>query len=116
MNNNHKLISTCLKDLGMTANLSGYHYLRYGIEVMLEDSTFSMSMCKDVYGAIAQKFNATPAKVERCIRHAIEVSWSNMDETSKIIIFGRSAVRRGKPANSEFISNIVDYIQLNAEG
>ena len=108
------LVSNLLKDLGIPAHLLGYRYLRYAILISLSDSTNLDSMTKILYPTIARKFGATPPKVERAIRHAIEVSMQSYDVSLYNELFSNTVrCTKEKPTNSQFIATIVDYLRLN---
>lgn len=109
-------ISTILKDLGVAASLSVYRYLRYAIGLVINDMSLTNHITKELYPAVAKKFNTTPPRAERGIRHAIETGWlrGNADLESKM--FGYSVrADKGKPTNSEFIATVADYILMTQE-
>ncbi len=108
-----KIITDIIKELGVSANVKGYYYVRYSIELMVNDITLAGKITKVLYPKIAEEFNTTPARVERAIRHAIETGWikANVDFADKL--FGYTvASNKGNPTNSEFICTVADYIQL----
>ncbi len=107
------IISNYLKELGTLANVNGYHYLKYGIGILIKDMTLISQISKIIYPMIAQKFNTTPSRVERNIRHAIELGWSRFNEDMAMKIFRYSvSADKGKPANSEFMATVADYILM----
>ena len=109
-----EVITSIIKALGISANKKGYYYLRYAIELMINDITLIDGITKVIYPNVAKAFNTTPKRVERAIRHAIETGWNraNVDFTDKL--FGYSVEpNKAKPTNSEFISTIADYILLS---
>ena len=110
------VIATVLKDLGVPACLTGYHYLKYAIGLMIKDmSLINCGITKTIYPTVAKHFNATPSRVERGIRHAIEVCWCRANPKTQDELFGYTVdVTKGKPTNSEFIATIADYIRMTS--
>lgn len=107
------IISKQLHKLGMPAHIKGYQYIREGIYQMFNSKDGITKITKDLYPLIAKKYNTTPSRVERAIRHSIEVSWSRGDYEVMDSIFGNSVdFERSKPTNSEFISSVADAIIL----
>ena len=107
-------IERILNQIGMPHNLKGYHYIVSAIKKCIEDRKILNCVTKVLYVEIAKENNDTVSRVERAIRHAIEVTWQrgNLDFTFQL--FGYSVDnRKGKPTNSEFIALICDYIKLN---
>ena len=104
-------ISSTLKDLGIPANLLGYHYLRYGIELMMNDMSYINGIVKRLYPKIAEKFETTPIRVERAIRHAIETGWEKGNTFKMDAIFGYSVKESDNPTNAEFICTVADYLK-----
>ena len=101
-------------ELGIPAHIKGYYFLREAIILTVTDAEMSSSMTKTLYPAIARKFSTTPTKVERSIRHAVEVCWSRGRPDALARAFGYTVSElRGKPTNSEFISMIADRIRLD---
>lgn len=100
--------------LGMPAHLNGYHYLREGICMSLEDMELVGSVTKLLYPEIAKRYHTSSEKVERAIRSAIEVSWKRGDEKLFEEIFGYSRVHgKIRPTNSEFILGVSDRICMD---
>ena len=110
-------IANILKDLGVSANLRGYVYLRRAVELALAlPDANRLALTKLLYPQIAAEFDTTPSGVERTIRHAIEVSCNRGSEAAFNQIFRYSySARRGKPTNSEYVATIADYIKLKGE-
>ena len=109
-----KKISKLLHDLGMPSHIKGYQYIRDAVILMHDDPKYFSGITKQLYPAIAQKYNTTSSRVERAIRHAIEVSWSRGDYDLMDEIFGHSVdFDRAKPTNSEFLATIADKISLD---
>lgn len=106
-------ITTIIKEIGVPAHIKGYAFLREAIQMVYTDVELLGSVTKVLYPEIATKYNTTPSRVERAIRHAIEVAWNrgNYDVISKM--FGYTVHHlKSKPTNSEFIAMIADKIRL----
>ena len=111
---NELKIAEILKELGTPADLLGYFYLKYAIELMLEDMSLMKSITKKLYPMIAKEFNTTTSKVERAIRHAIEVAWERGNIELHHKLFGYTIDQiKCKPTNSEFIVTVVDWLNMN---
>ena len=107
-------ITDIIHQIGVPAHIKGYHYLREGIMMTVKDSSMINSVTKILYPTIAKKYNTTSSRVERAIRHAIEVAWDRGDIDTLNSYFGFTIQNnRGKPTNSEFIAMISDKIRLN---
>lgn len=107
-------ITEILHQIGVPAHIKGYHYLREGITLAVNDSEALGSITKILYPAIAKRFSTTSSRVERAIRHAIEVAWDRGDVDVLNSYFGYTIHNlRGKPTNSEFIAMIADNLSLN---
>jgi two-component system, response regulator, stage 0 sporulation protein A len=107
-------VTEILHQIGIPAHIKGYLYLREAIMMVVEDIDLLGSVTKILYPGIAQRFNTTPSRVERAIRHAIEVAWArnNIDIIKKF--FGYTIkTEKGKPTNSEFIAMMADRLRLN---
>lgn len=112
--NNELKISEILKELGTPADLLGYHYLKYAVELMLQDMSLMKSITKKLYPMIAKKFNTTCSRVERTIRHAIEVACEKGNIQLHHKLFGFTIdPNKCKPTNSEFIVTVVDWLNMN---
>lgn len=110
------VISKQLHKLGMPAHIKGYQYIREGIFQLFTTENKSTKITKELYPLIADKYNTTPSRVERAIRHSIEVSWSRGDYEVMESIFGNSVdFERSKPTNSEFLSSVADAILLESK-
>ena len=106
-------ITSIIKEIGVPAHIKGYAFLREGIQMVYTDVDLLGSVTKVLYPDIAKKYNTTPSRVERAIRHAIEVAWNrgNYEVISKM--FGYTVHHlKSKPTNSEFIAMIADKIRL----
>lgn len=109
--NFERQISKILCDIGIPANLTGYHYLKDAIQLIIEDPEIIGRITKTLYPKIANKHNSTASRVERAIRHSISVAWSRGDTEVLRDIFGNTMnLKSGKPTNSEFIALIADKI------
>lgn len=107
-------VTEILHQIGIPAHIKGYLYLREAIMMVVEEIDLLGSVTKILYPSIAQRFGTTPSRVERAIRHAIEVAWSrnNIDIIKKF--FGYTIkTEKGKPTNSEFIAMMADRMRLN---
>lgn len=108
-----KDVTDMIHELGVPAHIKGYQYLREAIMMSVEDMDMLNSITKILYPTIAKKFQTTPSRVERAIRHAIEVAWSRGRMETLDALFGYTInTGKGKPTNSEFIALIADKIRL----
>lgn len=108
-----EVITSTIKELGIPANLLGYHYIRYAVELMIYDISLINSITKVVYPMVAKKFNTTALRAERAIRHAIETGWDRANEDITMRLFGYSvSAHKGNPKNAEFIATVADYILM----
>lgn len=106
-------ITEIIHEIGIPAHIKGYLYLRDAISMVAEEIELLGSITKILYPRIAQKYETTPSRVERAIRHAIEVAWSrNNIETIKKFFGYTINTEKGKPTNSEFIALVADKIRL----
>lgn len=107
------VITDVIHRIGIPAHIKGYHYLRYAIMLSVNDSNMTGSITKVLYPAVADNFKTTPSRVERAIRHAIELAWDRGDVDTLNSIFGYTIRNsKGKPTNSEFIALIADKLRL----
>lgn len=107
------VISNMMRDIGVPAHIKGYQYLRTSIMLCINDSEMLSSVTKLLYPSVAKQYDTTPSRVERAIRHAIEVAWDRGDVDVLSSYFGYTIQsERGKPTNSEFIAMIADKIKL----
>ena len=113
-NNNLQIsISKMLHELGMPSHIKGYNYVREAINMVYENPDIVGGITKELYPELASKFDTTVSRVERAIRHAIEVSWNRGDWDLMEEIFGHSVdVDKAKPTNSEFIVTVADKLRL----
>lgn len=111
--NLEKDVTEMIHEIGVPAHIKGYHYLRDAIMMCVEDVDMLNSITKVLYPTIADRFKTTPSRVERAIRHAIEVAWSRGKTETLDLLFGYTVnTGKGKPTNSEFIALIADKIRL----
>lgn len=119
VDNNKQLqsnITTMLHSLGVPSHIKGFEYIREGIGLMYTNPNMLGAITKEMYPEIAIKYNTTSSRVERAIRHAIEVSWTRGDYDLMEEVFGHSVdFDRAKPTNSEFIATIADRLRLNSK-
>ena len=106
-------VTDMIHEIGVPAHIKGYQYLREAIMMAVEDIDMLNSITKVLYPTIAKKFQTTPSRVERAIRHAIEVAWSRGRMETLDALFGYTVnTGKGKPTNSEFIALIAYRIRL----
>ncbi len=106
-------VTEMLHQIGVPAHIKGYQYLRDGILMAIDDEEVINSITKRLYPAVAKRFKTTSSRVERAIRHAIEVAWDRGDVDVLDHYFGYTVhTERGKPTNSEFIAMIADNFRL----
>ena len=108
-----KDVTDMIHEIGVPAHIKGYQYLREAIMMSVQDVEMLGSITKVLYPTIAKKYQTTPSRVERAIRHAIEVAWSRGRMETLDALFGYTInTGKGKPTNSEFIALIADKIRL----
>ena len=106
-------VTKIIHQIGVPAHIKGYQYLRTAIILTVNDSDIINSVTKILYPTVAKKYQTTTSRVERAIRHAIEVAWDRGDIEVLNSYFGYTIqVNRGKPTNSEFIAMIADNLRL----
>jgi sporulation transcription factor Spo0A len=107
-------VTNMIHEIGVPAHIKGYQYLREAIMMVVKDQEMLSSITKILYPSIAKKYQTTPSRVERAIRHAIEVAWSRGNMETLDSFFGYTiSIGKGKPTNSEFIALIADKIRLH---
>lgn len=112
-NNLQISITKMLHELGMPSHIKGYQYIREGISMVYDKPEIVGGITKELYPDIATKFDTTVSRVERAIRHAIEVSWNRGNWDFMEEVFGHSVdIDKAKPTNSEFIVTIADKLRL----
>lgn len=113
-NNLQVSITKVLHELGIPSHIKGYQYIREGIGILYERPETIGGITKELYPELANKFDTTVSRVERAIRHAIEVSWNRGSWDLMEEIFGHSVdIDKAKPTNSEFIVTIADKLRLD---
>ena len=113
-NNLQISITKILHELGIPSHIKGYQYIRDGIGLVFENPEIIGGITKELYPELADKFDTTVSRVERAIRHAIEVSWNRGNWDLMEEIFGNSVdIDRAKPTNSEFIVTVADKLRLD---
>ncbi len=106
-------VTQIIHQIGVPAHIKGYQYLRTAILLTIQDSDVINSVTKVLYPSVAKKYSTTTSRVERAIRHAIEVAWDRGDVDTLNSYFGYTIQNnRGKPTNSEFIAMIADNLRL----
>lgn len=107
-------VTNMIHEIGVPAHIKGYQYIREAIMMSVKDPGMISSITKILYPTIAKRFQTTPSRVERAIRHAIEVAWSRGRMETLDALFGYTVdTGKGKPTNSEFIALIADRIRLS---
>ena len=111
--NLESLVTNVIHEVGVPAHIKGYRYLREAIMMVVNDIDIINQITKQLYPDIANKYHTTPSRVERAIRHAIEVAWGRGEAQTVESIFGYTvSAAKGKPTNSEFIAMIADKLRL----
>ena len=106
-------ITNIIHEIGVPAHIKGYMYLREAITMVVNDMELLSAVTKELYPSIAKKYNTTASRVERAIRHAIEVAWGRGQVDAINKLFGYTIHNeKGKPTNSEFIAIIADKLRL----
>lgn len=112
-NNLEIKISNILRSMGIPANLKGYLFLREAIQIVFQNLELINGVTKVIYPSIASKFHTTPSRVERAIRHSIEVGWNRGNLEQLNFVFGNTvSPLKGRPTNAEFIALIADHLRL----
>lgn len=112
-NNLEISVTRMLHELGMPSHIKGYQYVRDGIVMIYNNPDIVGGITKELYPDVASKYNTTVSRVERAIRHAIEVSWNRGNWDLMEEVFGHSVdIDKAKPTNSEFIVTIADKLRL----
>lgn len=106
-------ITSIIHEIGVPAHIKGYQYLREAITMVYNNIEILGAITKTLYPAIAEKFKTTPSRVERAIRHAIEVAWTRGNIDSISHLFGYTVnISKSKPTNSEFIAMVADKLRI----
>ena len=107
------MVTSVIHEIGVPAHIKGYQYLREAIMIAVDDMDVINAVTKVLYPEVAKRFGTTPSRVERAIRHAIEVAWDRGDLETLQKYFGYTVSNaKGKPTNSEFIAMIADRLVL----
>ena len=103
-----------MRDVGVPAHIKGYQYMRDAIMMAVQDREIISAVTKRLYPELAKNHKTTPSRVERAIRHAIEVAWNRGKVDAINDLFGYTInTRKGKPTNSEFIAMVADTLRLS---
>ncbi|HSJ36634.1 MAG TPA: sporulation transcription factor Spo0A [Planococcus sp. (in: firmicutes)] len=109
-------ITAVIKEIGIPPHINGYIYLKEAVNLVLKDPNIIQKVTKSLYPGIAERFDTTPTRVERSIRHAIELVWNRGDVKAIAHTFGYSEEHlRSRPSNSEFIAMMYDTVSRNME-
>jgi len=109
-------ITNIIHEMGVPAHIKGYHYLRDAILMVVNEINLLGAITKELYPMIAQKYETTPSRVERAIRHAIELAWDRGNVEMMNKYFGYTInLERGKPTNSEFIAMVADKLRIEVK-
>lgn len=110
-------ITSIIQEIGIPAHIKGYQYLRAAIEMVVKEPALIDVVTKVLYPDVAKEYSTTASRVERAIRHAIEVAWDRGDLDTLQKYFGYTVSNtKGKPTNSEFIAMIADKLRLEGYG
>jgi two-component system response regulator (stage 0 sporulation protein A) len=108
-------VTNLIHEIGVPAHIKGYQFLREAIILVVKDMELLSAVTKELYPSIARQFNTTSSRVERAIRHAIEVTWARGNLELINALFGYSInTERGKPTNSEFIAMVADKLRMQS--
>ena len=109
-------VKNIMHRLGGPAHIKGHQYTADAIVLVVGNRDFLNAVTKEIYPKVAEKNNTTPSRVERAIRHWIDVAWSRSTEEEQREFFGATVSSiKGKPTNSEFIATIADYVRMGGE-
>jgi len=109
-------VTNIIHEMGVPAHIKGYHYLRDAILMVISEVNLLGAVTKELYPMIAMKYQTTPSRVERAIRHAIELAWDRGNVEMMTKFFGYTInLERGKPTNSEFIAMVADKLRIEAK-
>ena len=109
-------VTAVIHEVGVPAHIKGYQYVREAIVIAVQDIDVINAVTKVLYPEVAKRYNTTPSRVERAVRHAIEVAWDRGDLETLQSYFGYTVSNtKGKPTNSEFIAMIADKIRLEGK-
>src|SRR5690606_35857093 len=106
-------VTAMLHEIGIPAHIKGYQYLRESILMVIRDIDLLAAITKELYPSAARKHDTTAGRVERAVRHAIEVAWNRANVDVITRVFGHTiSAQRGKPTNSEFIAMVADRVRM----
>lgn len=109
-------VTNIIHEMGVPAHIKGYHYLREAILMVISEVNLLGAVTKELYPMIAMKYQTTPSRVERAIRHAIELAWDRGNIEMMTKFFGYTInLERGKPTNSEFIAMVADKLRIETK-
>lgn len=109
-------VTNLIHEIGVPAHIKGYQYVREAIILAVKHPNLINAITYELYPQIAETFQTTPSRVERAIRHAIEVAWTNGDMDTLVAIFGYTVSNtKGKPTNSQFIALLADRILMEGD-
>ncbi|HHV72474.1 MAG TPA: sporulation transcription factor Spo0A [Clostridia bacterium] len=109
-------VTNIIHEIGVPAHIKGYQYLREAILMVIDEIELLGAVTKELYPMVAEKFGTTPSRVERAIRHAIEVAWNRGNVELINSLFGYTInLEKGKPTNSEFIAMIADKLRMDSK-
>jgi len=109
-------VTNIIHQMGVPAHIKGYQYLRDAILLVIEEISLLGAITKELYPSIAEKYLTTPSRVERAIRHAIELAWDRGNVEMMNKFFGYTInIERGKPTNSEFIAMVADKLRMGTK-
>ncbi|MDF9408488.1 MAG: Stage 0 sporulation protein A [Pelotomaculum sp. PtaB.Bin013] len=109
-------VTNIIHEMGVPAHIKGYHYLRDAILMVISEVSLLGAVTKELYPMIAMKYQTTPSRVERAIRHAIELAWDRGNVEMMTKFFGYTInLERGKPTNSEFIAMVADKLRIETK-
>lgn len=107
------IVTEILSNIGIPRHLTGFYYIRRAILISLTYKSFPIAITKVLYPEVAKEFETTPSRVERAMRHAIEVAWVRGDyEYMDKLFVSTVSSKKGKPTNAEFISLVTDKLRL----
>ena len=107
-----RYITDIIHELGVPAHIKGYRYIRHAVELVIKDMDLLGAVTKELYPQVSEKFDSTPSRVERAIRHAIDVAWKRGNQKALKKYFKNNLNDNSKPTNSQFIARIADEIMV----
>jgi len=107
-----RYITDIIHELGVPAHIKGYRYIRHAVELVIKDMDLLGAVTKELYPQVSEEFDSTPSRVERAIRHAIDVAWKRGNQKALKKYFKNNLNDNSKPTNSQFIARIADEIMV----